>query len=341
MDQTALDLPAAPKTLAKPREGLFAGRVTLYIGLVLLAALASYGYWLKTRSIFACQAPGYSADRYLAYCGGGNYADFEHGAFYYNLEPPALDYARNADVLVLGNSRLQVALSNDATADWFKRLGASYYLLAFSYNEDIVFTGPLLERIKPRAKVYIINVDDFFQHRVTAAAKEILDDPGGKSRYEWKRFAQSLHRPICGAFPRLCGRRFVIFRSRETGAYDETGHGVETALPQNAASYDATVDESVVKNSTALAIGFLKQYAKGKCVILTDVPYPEEKIGDARAIAAGAGLPLVAPPEMKGLFTTDGYHLDRPSADRWSRAFLEAAGPEIRSCLEKKGETRS
>ena len=107
----------------------------LYIGIVLLAALASYAFWLKTRSIFACQAPGYSADRYLAYCGGGNYADFEHGAFYFNLEPPALDYARDADVLVLGNSRLQVALSNDATADWFKQRVGS-----------VLFAGVQLQR---------------------------------------------------------------------------------------------------------------------------------------------------------------------------------------------------
>ena len=64
------------------------------------------------------------------------------------------------------------------------------------------------------------------------------------------------------------------------------------------------------------------------------LPIRETKIGDAAAIASGAGLPLVAP-ELDGLNTSDGYHLDRPSADRWARAFLEAAGPEIRSCLEK------
>src|SRR5215469_345245 len=121
MDQTALDLPAAPKTLAKLREGLFASQLTLYISILLLSGLASYAFWLKNRSIFACQAPGYSADRYLAYCGGGNYADFEHGALFYDLEPPAMENARNADVLVLGNSTLQVALSNQATADWFKQ----------------------------------------------------------------------------------------------------------------------------------------------------------------------------------------------------------------------------
>ena len=85
----------------------------------------------------------------------------------------------------------------------------------------------------------------------------------------------------------------------------------------------------MVKDSTALAIEFLKQFAKGKCVILTDVPYPETKIGNAEAIAAGAGLPLVVPPELEGLNTTDGYHLDRVSADRWSKAFLEAAGPKF------------
>lgn len=76
MERTALDLPLAPKTLAKPRESVFAHHLTLYICLVLAAAFASYGYWLKNRSIFACQAPGYSATRYLAYCGGGNYADY-------------------------------------------------------------------------------------------------------------------------------------------------------------------------------------------------------------------------------------------------------------------------
>ncbi len=340
MDQTALDFPVASKTAAKPRVGLFASHFTVYTCIVLLAAFASYAYWFKTRSIFACQAPGYSADRYLAYCGGGNYADFEHGAFYYNLEPPALDYARNADVLVLGNSRLEVALSNEATADWFKRAGATYYLLAFSYNEDMVFTDDLLRRIKPRASVYIVNVDDFFERRETAAAKTILHDPDARNRYEWKHFWQSWHQPICGAFPKLCGRKFVIFRSRETGAYYRIPQ-VEKVFPQNAVSYDRWVDPAVVKDSTALAIEFLKQFAKGKCVILTDVPFPETKIGDAAAIAAGAGLPLVVPPEMEGLNTTDGYHLDRVSADRWAKAFLQAAGPKIRSCLEKHGATGS
>jgi hypothetical protein len=341
MDRTAFDLPVAAKTLAKPREGLLAGHFGLYIGIVLLAAFASYAYWMTTRSIFACQGRGYSATTYLAYCGGANYADYEHGALFFNLEPPALDYARDADVLVLGNSRIQMALSNDAADDWFKRASAQYYLLGFSYDEDTIFTGELLRRINPRASVYIINVDDFFERRETPFARMVLHDPDAQVRYEWKRFSQYFHRPICGAFPMLllCGRQSAIIRSRETGAYYRTPY--QNALPRNAVSYDSWVDDATVKDSAVVAIDFLKRFAQGKCVILTNVPYPETKMGNAEAIAAGAGLPLVVPPEMGGLYTFDGFHLDLASADRWSRAFLEAAGPQIRSCLEKQGATRS
>jgi hypothetical protein len=336
MEKTALNVSLAPQTLAKPREGLFASHLTLYCCIVLVAALASYGYWLKTRSIFACQAAGYSAARYLAYCGGGNYADYEHGAFQFDLEPPALDFARNADVLVLGNSRIQIALSNGAADDWFSAAKARYYLLGFSYNENLVFTGELLRKMQPRASVYVINVDDFFVPTETVAAKSILHDPEAQNRYEWKRFSQQLHQRVCKTFAALCGRRYAIFRSRENGAYYRIPHD-EPVLPENAVSYDRKVDPSAAEESTALAIDFLKRFTQGKCVILTNVPYPGTNDGEAEAIAKGVGLPLMTFENLEGLNTTDGYHLDRVSADRWARAFFEAAGPEIRSCIENHG----
>jgi hypothetical protein len=51
-------------------------------------------------------------------------------------------------------------------------------------------------------------------------------------------------------------------------------------------------------------------------------------------------MKLVTPGNLKGLQTWDGYHLDQPSAERWSRAFFETAGPEIRSCLGEHGASR-
>ena len=93
----------------------------------------------------------------------------------------------------------------------------------------------------------------------------------------------------------------------------------------------------MAKESTALAVDFLKRFAGGKCVILTNVPYPGTNMGYAKAIAEGAGLPLIAPENLEGLSKSDGYHLDRVSADRWAQAFWQAAGPEIRTCIDKHG----
>ena len=118
--------------------GLFASRPTIYT-LLFFVAIVAYAYQLRTQSIFSCPADGYSADRYLAYCSGTSYADYEHGAFWFDLEPSAQDFARNADVLFLGNSRLQVAFSTAATANWFSAASARYYLLGFGYYENVIF----------------------------------------------------------------------------------------------------------------------------------------------------------------------------------------------------------
>jgi hypothetical protein len=329
MEKTALDLPVTPQTLAKPRAGLFASNSTLYISIVLVATLAAYVMWVRERSIFACQADGYSADRYIAYCNGANYGDYEHGAFWFDLEHP-LDFANKADVLFLGNSHLEKGFSTKATADWFSDASAKYYLMGFSYWENMTFAGALLRKMHPQASVYVINVDDFFERTETVPGKAVMDDPQGRSRYEGKQFWQHVQERVCNSFGRLCGRKGVIFRSRETGAY--SSHELDAKIP---ISYDEAVSQDEVDRETAAAIDFLKQFTQGKCVILTQVPTVGTKIGDANAVAAALGMKLITPEIADGLQTVDGSHLDGPSAERWSQAFFEAAGPELRSCIDK------
>jgi hypothetical protein len=331
MERTALDLPVTPQTLAKPREGLFANHLTLYISIVLVAVLASYAAWVRQRSIFACQAGGYSADRYIAYCNGANYGDYEHGAFWFGLEP-VLESASKADVLFLGNSRLEKAFSVSPTADWFSAASARYYLMGFSYGENMSFTAPLLRKMQPTASVYVINVDDFFDRTITPPGRTVMDDPQGRSRYEGKRFWQHVQQRVCGTFERLCGLKGVTFRSRETGGY------LMRELPGNVpVSYDETVSQDEIDRGTAAAKDFLKEFTQGKCVILTLVPTVETRSGYGKAIAAALGMKLVTPDVPGELATGDGSHLNAESAERWSQAFFQAAGPEIRSCLEHQG----
>jgi hypothetical protein len=336
MNEMALGVTSKPETPSKKAAGLFGSMPTIYICIILIAALASYGYWIRTRSIFACQADGYSADRYIAYCDARNYADYEHGAFWFDLEPAARDFARNADVLFLGNSRLQVGFSTAATADWFSRASARYYLLGFSYFENALFAEELLGRMRPGAKVFVINLDNFFDRSETDPVKSIWHDPQARDRYEAKRDWQRIHKFVCQTLRALCGAHVVTYRSRETGAYEmRSPHDIVPV------SYDEGISQSSVDVGAAAAIDFLKRFGQGRCVILTLVPYAGTKIGDASAIAKAAGMKLVTPGILDGLQTKDGYHLDQPSAERWSQAFFEAAGPEIRSCLEKQGGAHS
>lgn len=339
MIRTALGLPVISRTRTRVWQALFASRSAVYIGVVLIAIVVACVYVLRTKTIFACPADGYNSDRYIAYCNGANYADYEHGAFEFDLEPSVPDFVRNADVLFLGNSRLQIAFSTSETAHWFSAASARYYLMGFSYFENVIFAEKLLRKMHPRARVYIINVDNFFDRSETAPVKAIWHDPGARHRYEVKRLSQHVHKRICKTFAALCGHQAVIFRSRETGGYYTEGGAPQQKMTP--VSYDQVIDGRVIAGNIAAAIDFLSEFTKGKCVILTNVPFVETKIVKANAIAAGLGMKLVTPGNLEGLETFDGYHLDRSSAERWSHGFFQAAGSEIRSCLERDGATHS
>jgi hypothetical protein len=335
--KTTLGLQTASKTRIRAWEGLVARKPASYTCIVFIVALVTVAYWFRTGTIFACPADGYSSDRYLAYCGGTHYADYEHGAFYFDLEPRVQKFASNTDVLFLGNSRLQIGFSTSATADWFSSAAARYYLMGFLYYENATFAKKLLRIIHPLARVYVINLDDFFDQSQSPPVETILHDRDARQQYEVKRRWQPVHETICRRFPALCGHQFVVFRSRETGAYHFEG---EAALHEKSTpvSYDQAISQNLVNSNMTVGIHFLSHLpVPRQCVILTMVPYVGTKIGDAQAIAAGLGMKLVTPGTLHGLWTFDGYHLDRPSAQRWSRAFFQVAGPEIRTCLEKVG----
>jgi hypothetical protein len=323
--------------LKKPIR-LFARRPLVYACVLICVALAANVYRIRTGTLFACQADAYSSDRYIAYCNGKNYGDYEHGAFYFDLEASAENSAKMADVLFLGNSRLQVALSNTISSHWFSSVNTRYYLLGFSYDTNVLLAERLLPKISPQAKVYVINIDNFFSRHETPPLVTVFHDPKARERYESKRFWQSIHEPICKRTSWLCGNGAVVFRSRDTGAYIKRDPNPRPAP----VSADQSIDQDSLKNETAAAINFVSHLpVERQCVILTMVPTVDAKIAKANAIARALGEDLVAPEVSPDLLTYDGSHLDRSSAERWSQAFFQMAGPRIRSCLEQRHAKRS
>jgi hypothetical protein len=317
---------------SKKFEGLFAWRPSIYILVVLAAIPVAFAYQFRTSLIFSCQAAGYSADRYLGACNGARYGDYEHGAFWFDLEPAAETFAKNADVLFLGDSRLQIALSTAATSDWFTAASVRYYLLGFYFYGNMIIADAVLDKILPFAKVYVINVDGFFETSESPPVKTILHDSKAREQYKTKRLWQRVHEPICKAVPTICGDKFAIFRSRQTGAYMYTLNANQYSSAP--VSYDEVVDQQALNRNRAAGIEFLSRLpVRRECMILTIVPAVGTKKEGATALARALGLKLIIPENTGELWTFDGVHLDQASAQRWSQAFLQAAGTTIRSCL--------
>jgi hypothetical protein len=331
----AMDARTGPTQVSlSKQDGFFKERPAIYILILLGVCVAAGLYKTRADSIFACQARGYTSDRYLSYCDAKSYGDYEHGVFWFDLEPRASMAAANADVLFLGGSRLQFAFSTAATAQWFSSELARYYLLGFVAFENSIFARALLHKLKPKAKVYVIALDDFFEPSERPIAKTLMQDGSARYRYEVKRFSQILHQAICMKLTKICGHGVVVFRSRQTGAWymppTEKFKGLERPV-----SYTEQINERAVEEAIAIGRVFLSDLpVNTECVVLTVIPSVGTKLSVAKAIASGLGKPLVVPEHLDGLETREGVHLDDASSERWSEAFFRTAGPQIQKCLE-------
>jgi len=311
-------------------------RPVFYIIILVLAAIVAYAYKLRTEGIFACGADGYyaSSDAYLAYCHASAYGDYDHGAVWFGLEPEAQYFAANAEVLFVGSSRMQFAFSTTATDEWFSAAAVPHYLLGFSHTENLSFIAPLLQKLKPRAKVYVINVDRLFDEVETGPGSEVLHRAGAARHYKEKKLWQPAHRLICTRLPAVCGNQHAFFRSREHGHWTHAGTPESAPTPT---AEDAISKQDQWGRYASLAEEFISKLPVGRsCVLLTIVPSSATKGAEAQAIADAVGLDLVNP-RLAGLRTFDGSHLDSSAAERWSKAFFDAAGPRILRCLGRDG----
>jgi hypothetical protein len=335
MDASAIGVHRKNKTL-------FTDRPAVYILIVFVAVVSAYAYLLRTKGIFSCQADGYTPDRYLAYCEGAQFGDYEHGALWFDLESSVKKFGRDADVIFLGDSLVQYGFSTDATSQWFSTASLRYYLLGFIYGENVVFEEEILRKLKPRARVYVISVN-FFERSETFPAKDVMHDPASHYRYEAKHLWQLVHRQICEKLSVICGHHYAVFRSRETGAYYNS-RNVGRGSP---VYYDHDLNQEKIQYYLASGRSFLSQLPVPRaCIILTTVPTVRShafayapSVETAEAVAKGLGVSLV-PAALDGLRTFDGSHLDQSSAERWSKAFFQAAEPQILRCIKEPSKLR-
>jgi len=296
--------------------------------MVLLVVVATFAAKLRTTGVFACPS-SYGDHAYLSDCNASNYGDYDHGAFWFGLEPSAQQAAGRAQVLFLGNSRIQFAMGTSAAAQWFDQRSIPFFSLGFSHYESITFFTPVLARVQPHPKALVINVDRFFAEWLSPASRRVAQERDARARYDEKRIWQRVHKQVCGALPMLCGHEFAVYRNIGNGQWFTSGNKPDQRVP---VADGPPLDVEKWPHFIDLARQFVGELPVDRqCIVLTIVPSEKTKRAEAQAIAQALGVPFIAP-QVEGLTTFDGSHLDTRSAALWSAAFLEAAGPALERC---------
>lgn len=266
--------------------------------------------------------------------------------------------ARQAEILILGHSRTMFAFTHELTSSLANRVGKRIFNLGFSYYEACTFPLAVMDRNQLHPDLVIVNVDGFFRPDASSAALSLLDAtdfPDGEAcgeaitydqieRSKWPQirdgiestFASSTKKWLHSRVPRWSTilpsepASFGCLRSIIDGSW------ALEALPHDS---DGEVfvpwDRSPLAETETLASARAFQrrmQARGIAIVLTLVPHPSASRAQAKLLAEALDVPLIAP-EIQGLSTLDGSHLDLRSAELFMEAFIE----EFASLLKVEG----
>ena len=297
-------------------------------------AIAFFHFFYMFFVASGCKVAPYSADRYMAYCRKPGFASYEHGAVYYGLEPKVLENLKNADVVFVGDSELQMGFSEDNVEQFFRERGIRYYVLGFGYGDSSDLIYAIFKKYGLKPKVVITDSDPFFRRYKSVPTEEVLE--GGllsRLRNIGKKYSQEYYRKICSRIE--CAQTYpTIYRSLATG----TWYWQHTLADPNITKpfdYSPPPDPKVIAEGIQVGEEFLSDLGLDRpCFILTGVPTPEY---DMLAVAEALGKKLgtaVVNVRVKNLATIDRGHLNADSARRWSTAFLAEAEGLLNSCLK-------
>lgn len=263
-------------------------------------------------------------DWFLAYEGG----HLDHVILYHDLND-AVEKAKAADILILGNSTALFAFHDEELKRFSEETGLRVFNLAFGHAESAEFPNEILKNHDIRPKIILADLNFFFNgpsdysRRVRGYSR--LD--AFKKIFEWsygwrlRAFLQTYLPHWTVISPPTQYK--PIFRSIERGTY---------YLPPVARN-EGEIDPWNVSHKVPVEVkaywlkriqGLLSAMeAGGSKVIFTVAPSPGYGFARIRAEAYSKALsrPLVAP-DIGKLFSCDGRHVDESTGRRFSSSLF-------------------
>ena len=301
--------------------------------------LLGWGLWkltsLRRFTLEIATAADPPAGHFLAHDRGGH---VDHHVLLHGMDDDTLRNLREADVLLMGNSRLMFAIRGDALRQYFVMRGLRPFALGFGHEEQHRFPLEVMRRHGLRPKVVIANVDNFFGGVTSAWGERVLRDTAFDA---WKvefesttshRVRRALHQ-VVPHLPDLWDdeREFIIYRSERDGAWFIATHFGRGARLET--FYRGR--DTLRQHNLELARAFKAAVeASGARLIFALVPGRDVSLTHAQMLAGAVGVPLVAP-EVTDLRTMDGSHLTDESADRYASVFFQHLDPVLDEVLAR------
>lgn len=328
-------------SLLKPRSFL----LTLLMSALAAGLIAHTTLWAYSN--LGCpgyEKPGY----YLAHCTSPHYGDYEHGAYYHAFEPAAVRNLREAEVLLLGNSRVQFGYSTVSVQNFFQAEGIRYHLIGFGYADGLLFESELIKRLGLKPRFLFIDVSPFFKPFLSEPARALMGRassspvPGViQQALAWSDTAKKwafnrLHPKLCRLLPDRCSvSARAIYRRSEDGAWDTEPYVAGLSESPIVASKAVALSKTPTAEDLKSAADLLRLTGvSADCVVLTVSPTNALDVEPyAREMSRALGWRLIMP-QLNGMMTIDGSHLALASAERWSAEVLRLSSDFVRKCTK-------
>jgi hypothetical protein len=293
---------------------------------------------------------------------------YRNGLLLLDIDPRVTRAAREADVLLTGNSTAFTTFTTKTFDNqielFFRKKGLKIFIVA-TEGSGFRFRKLIFDRLQLRPRIMILNIDDLLYDALQDWNRELVFNPDQFIiPFHLARLAVDFQFTVCSAGDataedRIPGLRRVLswlssgglralqrfychgqtrplWKNLDNGAgpvwWDKkpTRHMQLTEAPvSDRGNFDLYWRRAV----TVLA----SPTVRDSCLILHIVPSLHRSYDALRAVAAKMGRPFVFPeltPE-KNWWMYDGSHMYDDSAERWTAEFLELLEPHIDRCLAK------
>lgn len=223
------------------------------------------------------------------------------------------NFARGAEVLFLGNSRMVCAIDFEVVGSEVP--DRKVYNLGFGYDEAGDFTLEVLEHYDLWPEIAIVNCDESFFRAPSDVANEVMNSAAWANAIELWEFEAAwwLRRTIESWVPKIVHRdNIAIWRRHDTGEWLVKLRRLEESEVRVAST---AVDSERLAPLVTNALHFVERMREhGTKVVLTVVPSPTANLQFAELIASRTGVPLVHVDSEASFTTFDGDHLSQRSA---------------------------